>query len=78
MAVRNTLINGQVLQQLRTPLLPLDRRRRLPRDVVNDPVDSAHFIDDAIGNPPEQFMRQQQAQGGGGAGPRPVPARPAT
>jgi len=27
---------------------------------------------------PEQFMRQQQAQGGGGAGPRPVPARPAT
>src|SRR5690606_38984321 len=39
-------------------LLPLDRRRRLARDVVHDPVDTAHLVDDPVRHPPKQLVRQ--------------------
>lgn len=39
-------------------LFPLDRRRRLARDVVDDPVDTANFVDDAVRYPGEEAVRQ--------------------
>ena len=36
-------------------LLPLYRSGRLAGRVVDHPVDAADFIDDAVGDPPEEF-----------------------
>src|SRR5262245_13877654 len=45
-------------------LLPLDRRRRLRADVVDDAVDAANFIDDARGDSREEFVWQTGPVGG--------------
>jgi hypothetical protein len=44
---------------LRHILLPLDRPRRLRRDVVRHPVDPAHFVDDAVGDPPQERVLER-------------------
>ena len=55
---------AQLAQAARKPLLllPLDRRRRLRRDVVHDPVDARHFVDDAATGPPEHLGHGSFAQ----------------
>ena len=37
---------------------PLDRRRRLGADVVDDAVDAAHFVDDPVGDAAEHVVRK--------------------
>src|SRR6267143_4858693 len=41
-------------------LLPLYRRGRLARDVVDHAVDAAHFIHDAVGHFGEELVRQRR------------------
>src|SRR5213596_1304222 len=43
-----------------TTLLPLYRRRRLARDVVDHAVDAAYFVHDAAGDFAEQIVRQRR------------------
>src|SRR5574340_200241 len=43
---------------------PLDRRRRLAADVVDDTVDAAYFVDDAVGDLAEQGVGQFGPVGG--------------
>ena len=45
-------VNGSVIP--RTPSLPLDRGGWLAGDVIEDTVDTAHFVDDAVGDFAEQ------------------------
>src|SRR5579883_1602120 len=45
-------------------LLPLHGRGRLGRYVVGDAIDARDFVDDAGGNPLEQFVRQTRPVGG--------------
>src|SRR5262249_271485 len=39
-------------------LLPLNGRRRLARDVINDAVHPWHLIDNAVGDPRQHIVRQ--------------------
>src|SRR5918998_1624542 len=54
-------------------LLPLNRPGRLRRDVVGDPVDALHLVDDAGGDPAEEAhvegveIRRHAVDGGDGA-----------
>src|SRR5689334_4831955 len=41
-----------------TRSLPLDRRRWLRRDVVDDPVDAGHLVDDPAGDLAEHVVRE--------------------
>src|SRR6266511_1726493 len=45
-------------------LLPLDGRRRLGRDVIDHPVDTFDFVDDARRDPREQVVWQASPVGG--------------
>ena len=40
-----------------SPLFPLDRGRRLARNVIDNAIDAGHFIDDAIRNLTEDVVR---------------------
>jgi len=44
--------------------LPLDRSRRLARDIVHDPVDVADFVDDAAGDFVEDVVGDLGVVGG--------------
>ena len=44
--------------------LPLNRCRRLGGDVIDDAVDAADFVDDAIGNFRQQLRRKRDPVGG--------------
>src|SRR5450830_1420183 len=44
--------------------LPLNRRRRLPRNVIHDAVDAPHLVDDAVRHFTEQGVRQVGPLGG--------------
>src|SRR3990170_151302 len=44
--------------------LPLDRARRLRRDVVDDAIDAAHLVDDAVRHPAEHLVRDRRPVGG--------------
>jgi hypothetical protein len=52
------LLLSRALQSIRRPSLPLDRARWLRRDVVDHPVDAAHFIDDARRGAAGKFVRE--------------------
>src|ERR1019366_4217625 len=47
-----------------TPLLPLDRCRRLSRNVVYDARDSGHFVDDSMSDAVQKFIRQGRPASG--------------
>lgn len=53
-----------IINDLQSRLLPLDRRRWFTRNVVNNPVQPAHFVDDAVRDAAEQFVRQVSPVGG--------------
>ena len=55
---------GQAEVRSVTELLPLDRARWLARDVVDDAVDAFDFVNDAVGDAGEQFVRQSHPIGG--------------
>src|SRR5262245_10218769 len=46
------------------PLLPLDGGRGLRGDVEDHPVHAVHLVDDAIGDPAQQIVRQPRPVGG--------------
>src|SRR5438105_15877172 len=39
---------------------PLNRRRRLARDVVNDAIDATHFVRDPVAYPRQELCRQRR------------------
>src|SRR5262249_41412814 len=48
--------------------LPLDRPRRLARDVVRHAVDAAHLVDDAVGDAAEEGVVERVVVGGHAVG----------
>src|SRR5688500_11176394 len=47
-----------------TPSLPLDRGGRLRRDVVDDAIDPAHLVDDAVRQAPQDLVGELRPVGG--------------
>src|SRR6476659_7028295 len=47
-----------------TRSLPLDRRRRLAGDVVDDAVDPGDLVDDAVGDAAEELVGERAPVGG--------------